>query len=632
MQKRGQVSLFIILGIIFLLVFLLLFYLMGDIIPIFIPPVVMPQEISPLKGYVDSCIHDIGTEAVQKMGVQAGYVEIPARISENSDAHIQVIGEIKTPYWHYNGEDISPSLSDMENEISRHVSENLRDCLGDFSQFPEFIIEEKGEPNAHATIAEEEVVIKVNYPLIIKNRQGDMITSWSDFLSSVPVRLRPIYRLAKQIMRAENREMFLEKATIDLMSVSPEVPFTDLVFTCENIKWSRHEIKDEIKGLLYHNLPKIRIENTDYRPFLYSDDIYQDLKKIDLENEGMPENIPEDIYEYNNLFWEIRGENFPDLKAGVRYLKDWEMFLNINPGSGDYLHSNMVKASPDFLSSFCINTYHFTYDIIYPVEIAIRDDKSFAGEGYVFRYAIPVMIRSNEAHREAFGISDTLYYDPKEFCEDVTEEKYTITAINARTKQEINDVSITFGCIRHYCDLGSTEFDGNNYRLTASIPSGCSNGIFYAEKQGFLKAQKQASSRHIKILMEPLKSLDFSVMKVNNDGEKETLSETESAIIRIIPEKGKEIFAVYPSKEMRNIEILENTENYFMEIFLSDQEKIKGGFKADWSLSYEEIKDKNKVIFYAYDLGIHETPEEKLDMIEFINENMNKENLMPELK
>ncbi len=632
MKKRGQITVFVIIGILVILGFFIFFYL-REKTTFFSPEVVVPQEIAPIKRYVESCMQDIGEKAVIRLGMQSGYVEVPEEIAMNPQAYINVGGPVKLPYWYLNGNDISPSLSTMQSQISEYVSENLKSCLKNFSDFDEFIIEEKGEIKTKTVIAEEEVVITTEYPLVIKNRKGDKITEWSLYTSSVPVRLKKIYRLAKGIMNAENKDMFLEKTTIDLMALDPEIPFTDLVFSCNGLEWSKLEVKQSVKELLYYNLPKIRIDKTDYIPFLYDPVIYRKFQNIDIEKDPMPKDIPADIYEYNHFFWAPVSEDFGDLKAGIRYMRDWGLELEARPSNGDVMKSNMVEGSPSYLGMLCINIYHFTYDLIYPVEIAIRDEKSLNNNGYVFRFAFPVLINHNQGDRSDFGIIKLAFYQDEGFCNELTEEDYIINVKNSRTKNEINNVSISFNCIKYQCSLGFTKPEANRYRLKTKLPSACINGIIIAEKQGFLRAEKQVidEKKDILIMMDSLKSFDFSVMKADSAGDKKSLDRDEKAAIYIKSlEKNHDVFAAYPKDEgMEEIELVENDASYYLEIFLMKGNELRGGFKADWKVDYDDIAGRDKIIFYVYDRGVAKTDEDKLAMVKFLNENKNNNELMP---
>jgi len=431
--------------------------------------------------------------------------------------------------------------------------------------------------------------------------------------------------------------MFLEKTTIDLMALDPEIPFTDLVFSCKGLEWSKAEVEQSVKELLYYNLPKIRIDKTDYIPFLYDPVIYKKFQKVDIEKDPMPKDIPDDIYEYNHFFWAPVSENFDDMKAGIRYIKDWGLELYVRPSNGDVMKSNMVEGSPNYLSMLCINIYHFTYDLIYPVEIAIRDEKSFNNNGYVFRFAFPVLINHNQGDRSDFGITKLASYQDEGFCDELTEEDYIINVRNSRTKDDINNVSISFNCIKYQCNLGFTKPEANRYRLKTKLPSACINGIIIAEKQGFLRAEKQVINENedILIMIDPLKSFDFKVMKVKVDENIVTnLDNDEKAAIYIKSlEKTHDVFAAYPKEEgIEEIELIENDSSYYLEIFLMKGDELTGGFKANWDLSYSDIVGKDKIIFYVYDKGVAKTDEDKLAMVKFLNDKKNNKELMPKFE
>jgi hypothetical protein len=78
---------------------------------------------------------------------------------------------------------------------------------------------------------------------------------------------------------AENSQLFLEDITIDLMSLGPDIPFSDVVFRCGQLKWYKPEVQEAIKNLLYFNFPKIRFKGTDHEPFLAPAEKYENLRK-----------------------------------------------------------------------------------------------------------------------------------------------------------------------------------------------------------------------------------------------------------------------------------------------------------------------------------------------------------------
>ena len=58
-----------------------------------------------------------------------------------------------------------------------------------------------------------------------------------EFSSNVPVKLKQAYELGKKIMEAENKDLFFEDITLDLMAMNEEIPFDGLEITCKQKKW-----------------------------------------------------------------------------------------------------------------------------------------------------------------------------------------------------------------------------------------------------------------------------------------------------------------------------------------------------------------------------------------------------------
>jgi len=71
----------------------------------------------------------------------------------------------------------------------------------------------------------------------------------------------------------------------------------------------------------------------------------------------------------------------------------------------------------------------------------LYDEKSFNGEGYVFRYAFPVLIRKNSPDRTDFQPTSLDAYSDAGFCNEITEDEYIIQAKNARTHLTVQSPS-----------------------------------------------------------------------------------------------------------------------------------------------------------------------------------------------
>ena len=147
-KKRGQVTTFIVLGII-IVASLIGGYFAKDYITksswerSYEKSLVVPKQAETVKNYVDSCISEIAIKSVDLSGQQGGYVVIPEdQFKDPLDRFsnsLTIFSGFRTPYWYYkanNNVEVfqKPSLNEIEEELSSYMDSSLRECL-DFSGF-----------------------------------------------------------------------------------------------------------------------------------------------------------------------------------------------------------------------------------------------------------------------------------------------------------------------------------------------------------------------------------------------------------------------------------------------------------------------------------------------------------------
>ncbi|MBW2987901.1 hypothetical protein KY318_00175, partial [Candidatus Woesearchaeota archaeon] len=395
MAKRGalaQVSIFMVIALIILIGIGVLIFLktrgmleMGGS--------EIPKEFLPVSKYVDSCLRRVGLDAIKLVGVQGGYARVPEEIANNPEAYLPLIGNLKIPFWYYNNKNHVPSKRDIEQSIAEYIATEIPNCLGGFAPLNHtFIIKPSGSPRVNVFIKEEEVELSLDYPLEVATHSSS--AEIRKFKQSVDVRLGRILRLAHEIMNAENREAWLEKRTIDLMATMPDrvIPFTNLAFSCLPLEWKTSDVESELKQTLKYNIPRVRVKKTKHLPFEKPLEYYEGLGK------GMGGEIPGDMAEYAMLLWDPLSEEFNDLRVGFVYMPEWGMEFKVSPSS-----SGLMKSYPVQGRSFkginlvgtCIQFYHFTYDLTYPVRVTIFDSASLGNNGYSFNFAFPVIVYHN---------------------------------------------------------------------------------------------------------------------------------------------------------------------------------------------------------------------------------------------
>jgi len=188
MLKRGQVTLFIILGILLLLsvgiILYLNFYLVKEDLSSNIGST-STGKVSSVKLFVENCHKKSLTEGVQSLALNGGYFETITLSS--SFYHI--------PYYFYQGTDLSPNKAKMEQQLSDYIKQEIITCTQNFSVISYDLV--LGNVSVVASIDENSVSSKLNWPIKI-NLDGSQ-TEISSFNEKINVRLGLLYNLAKNI-------------------------------------------------------------------------------------------------------------------------------------------------------------------------------------------------------------------------------------------------------------------------------------------------------------------------------------------------------------------------------------------------------------------------------------------------
>jgi len=192
MKKRGQITIFIIVGLILVFSMFIILYLnknkIGDL------DVLQSSDIKPIEYYVDLCVKSSASDSLYLLGVQGGYTTSPELYFQSAYT--------KTAYWYYEGQDTSPTTEKMEQELSLYVNKALPECIESLNVFSDMGFEfEFGEIDTKTKISENNVEFNINYPIKIK--KGESVSEISDFQRNFDVRLGHIHTIAKKIVEME---------------------------------------------------------------------------------------------------------------------------------------------------------------------------------------------------------------------------------------------------------------------------------------------------------------------------------------------------------------------------------------------------------------------------------------------
>lgn len=616
---------------------------------------IVPKEAEPVKKYIEGCMQKAVDDAITLIGLQGGFIKIPTNIAFSSSRYVNPdgLGIVKIPYWFYKGSRYNPTIESVQKEISQYVEENTASCLNNFEVFSDqYRVAELGKMDVEVTLNKEDISVFMKYPIRIHYLSNNSNIKIESYFTKVDVGLRKVIEVANKLLDAELRGVFLENFTIDLMASNPDIPFTDMKFDCKTFEWHINDVKERLNEMLYYNIPRIRIKDTNYFPFLENEAVYEKLLEYNMENIAngdYPENVPEDAYEYLHMFWNVGLDNTEDISVGLSFIPEVGTDLIGRPHDNGVLRSKVARGGKDFIDFFCVNIYHFTYDINYPVLVTIIDEDSHGGEGYFFNFALPVTIINNEPYKSDYGYDMfTTSYVDEGFCDERREKVTDIRVYGNEdgfSNVELDGVNVSLQCFRYYCGLGQTKADGGVYRLRTALPSSCSNPFLIAEKEGYIPSKKQVLDDDMDIDLDliRLKKLDYHVVfhRYNSIGkvienEKE-LEEDMEVSIQILNENLQQ-YKLFPlegdvSHDIDKIELIEDDVEYDVDIVLMQGEEYAGGYRGKWKVSGEEVADSDMVIFHVLKyVPMPYTKEDKLMMVDFILNGDYEDEVAPELE
>ena len=623
MIKRGQVSLFIIIGLV-LVISIALFIFVKEKTTIFSPETIAPAEIKPIKQFTETCIIDLANDAAFLLMTQGGYLnpqDVFPDFDYQKDSHIDI--GFKVPMWYYRGENRIPSYTLMEQQLSSFVTERMLACLNNYDVFKEeYDIAVLAPLQTSAVISDNDISVTVTYPLEITDKMKNKVTNWEKFNAKVDSSLGKLYRLAFNIMTLENNRAFLESLTDEMIAASDWLPYEGLEFNCKPKTWNIFEMKDYIKTLIFINLQFLTFEGTKYRDtgMLYYDKLYR---------------------------YSLGTEEFSDIKVNAIYDPEWELKLDVTPSRGNIVRP--IETEFSYLTVGCVKLYHHKYDVEYPVMFQLIDTKKPEQQFY---FGTPVILKDNLANRANEVVSWPInlnQLDSTEYCSNTTTEtRYVVDEFTGQLiaypdelvekdfyplrvivldkyyggSFPIVNASISYQCVGFLCpDIGKTDFPKTEDGLyTGELPQfkgefpPCEGGHVIAEKQGYITGRKQqtASEETAKsnpqVTLELIKKMPKQFkLKVEQDRDNiksiRDIKPDEIALIIIKNiEQDIEQYILFDNSEdiaEQEFYLLLGDYNYEVDIKLLDDDNIVGGAFINWNPKAIDVLNKGKVVFYA---------------------------------
>ena len=189
MQKRGQITVFILIGLVILIAVVTTYFIIGLGVS-----AKNPVEFSPesLEQYVTSCLTVTAQRGLELLGKQGGHIFLQEPF----------FAPLSTSFLYYKGDNRVPSLAEMENELARYIEGNIASCLGGFAPFTDkgwSVLPE--EPKVFAAITELDVTFQLQMQITLE-RNGERVVV-DKFFKTEDLRLKKIWTLVNAMVQSE---------------------------------------------------------------------------------------------------------------------------------------------------------------------------------------------------------------------------------------------------------------------------------------------------------------------------------------------------------------------------------------------------------------------------------------------
>jgi hypothetical protein len=526
MTKKGQITVFIIIGILLLAAIGIYLYITqkAAIAPIEAEGIKVAEvatEVKVLQDFATQCLYVVAKQGIEMIGERGGYIEPsqkhnPIEATEGSAVQFSPNSKLKVPYWWHmssknkcqgNCEFKSerPSLETIENQMNNYIKKELPNCINSFEQFKDmgYTAVPSGDINARTQLTKGNVVVRAEYPFEVTKAGARF--ELKDIATELPVNFYDIYSLATNITNLETEHAFLERAIRSLIDVFgraesnalPPVTEMEFGFSAGTI-WTKFDVKQKIMEMLTSYIPMLKVTYTKNYKYLLA-----------------PKGKDKKMYEilYNRGFTVPVLEPHRDLSVKFSYLPWWKPYLDLNC-NGQLCQAEGISNTLGFL--FGVKRYNFAYDISYPVLVEISNPAAFKGEGYSLRFFLEANIRNNEpaAIMEPALVVPSITERSSLLCDPLQRTSGNIT-INVRTSagKPVDDAEILYRCGSETCSIGRSA----NGKLLARLPRclGGTLGAVHTNYSGALSPLDilDAGDKTINLVLGVPYEVDFSAKK-----------------------------------------------------------------------------------------------------------------------
>jgi hypothetical protein len=229
MNKRGQLTIFIIIAILVVAGVILFFVFRDD----FGNKSSGGVNSDPLQIYVQECIDELLITGIQLIGIQGGYYYMPEEFLLTEYADIA---------YGYNNEKVLISKSELEKQINYYIEDVVYMCV--YNEVILSSLVDVGEPKARTYLQGDKILVKLDFPLAFE--KGKSSSRIRDFKSEIDLDLEDFLSVSNEIInQASTNDGYLDLSYLtDLDYIVTIIPNSgSFVYSLknENIKLNEEE-------------------------------------------------------------------------------------------------------------------------------------------------------------------------------------------------------------------------------------------------------------------------------------------------------------------------------------------------------------------------------------------------------
>ncbi|MBL7051379.1 hypothetical protein ISS04_04455 [Candidatus Woesearchaeota archaeon] len=520
MDKKAQVTLFIVVGLIILALVGTFMYIreqavIGEVGEVDISEV--PMELRPVHNFINDIVYETAVEGLEIMGLQGGWISIDdAELSgetfiihpDATSSEVLTFNKMKIPYWYFmsspnnrlsnyefsrKGRPLIKSFTDnpadraeddksMEAQLDRYIEANLKDRLNlglASLKSMGYNVQGEGDISATTLIGEEDISVSVNYLVVVES--GDGKGELDRFFVRIPLNIKNIFSLADRIINAEIEFNLFDNTFFNWITtfqgLASELPPSEgLEFGAGKGPWIMSNAKKFVKySLFVPFIPAIQLADTkNYQTNVEPGDENSNIHRI---KNGILTSLEPNL-------------DFPrpyDLSVDFFYHPNWDIYFNIDPHEGQIIRPEGFGAGILNIANIVLQRYKFFYDISVPVLIIIRDDNALNEEGFNFQFAIESNIRSNAPVSP--GAIDLVVETDEETLFDRPQQRISgLVTIESKDNfgEAVEGVRVRFICGTDVIEIGETEINEEGKAVLVSRFPLCQGGFLSLTKKGYL--------------------------------------------------------------------------------------------------------------------------------------------------